>query len=117
MKKLLANDIIGKVTPPKFIENWGPFPGAGPVNFLNAILRLIFLAAGLYAFFNLIIAGFQFITAGGDPKGIENAWNKIWQSLLGLIILVSSFVLAAVFGWLLFGDPTAILKPKIQPAP
>jgi len=81
--------------------------------FLNNILRLLFVVAGLYAFLNFIIASFGFISAGGDSKKISSAWAKIWQSILGLLIIVCSFVLAAIFGQLLFGDETAILNPQI----
>ena len=77
------------------------------------ILRLAFLAAGIWAFFNFIIAGYNFLSAGGDPKNVANAWNKIWQTILGLVIMVASFILAAVFGYLVFGDPLFILQPQI----
>lgn len=100
---------FGPVTPPT--DYGGVFIGLVP--FLNNVLRLIFVIAGLFAFFNLIIAGFGFMTAGGDAKAIEKAWSKIWQSLMGLLIIVASFLLAAIFGYLLFGDPGAILQLKI----
>lgn len=105
-----ASSIFGKVESP--VGAYGSvFTGLVP--FLNNILRLIFVIAGLYAFLNLIIAGFGFMTAGGDPKAIEKSWSRIWQSLIGLIIIVGSFLLAAILGYLLFGDATAILKPQI----
>lgn len=85
----------------------------GLLAFMNNLLKLVVVIAGLFAFFNLIIGGYQFMTAMGDPKGITAAWNKIWQSLIGLLIVAGSFVLAAIFGWLLFGDASAILQPKI----
>lgn len=95
----------------KYAEGVGP--NFGLIVFLNNLLRLIFLGAGLFAFLNLIIAGLGFISAEGDPKKISSAWAKIWQSLVGLLIIVSSFVLAAIFGQLIFGDAGAILKPKL----
>jgi hypothetical protein len=106
---------------PKSEGGLGVSPYAGEIGsetfgllaFLNNILKLVVVIAGIFAFFNLIIAGYQFMTAMGDPKGITNAWNKIWQSLIGLVIVAGSFALAAIFGWLLFGDATAILKPQI----
>lgn len=106
---------FGQITPPPFIgpNGYGDLTAGGLVQFLNNILRLMIMAAGIFALFNLVIAGYGFMSAGGDPKGIENAWNKIWQSLLGLVIVLGSFVLAAIFGYLLFGDPMAILQPKI----
>lgn len=110
--------IFGTIQNP--FEKLGILPYAGEIGpefglivFLNNLLKLIVVIAGLFAFFNLIIAGYQFMVAMGDPKGVTSAWNKIWQSLIGLILVAGSFVLAAIFGWLLFGDATAILQPKI----
>ena len=87
--------------------------GGGLINFLNNLLKLLAVIGGLFAFFNLVIAGYGFLSAGDDPKKIEAAWKKIWQSMLGLLFILGSFILAAIFGYLLFGDATAILKPKI----
>ena len=111
--------IIGNIELPPGVERWvtqypsaeGKVPGLIP--FANALLKIIITLAGLFAFFNLIIAGFQFMSAGGDSKAIGKAWDKIWQSLIGLLIIAGSFVLAAIFGWLLFGDMRAILIPKV----
>lgn len=85
----------------------------GLIIFLNNILKLVFVIGGLFVFINMVIAGFQFINSGGDPKAIESAWSKIWQSLVGLVIMVISFVIAAIAGQILFNDPTWILKPAI----
>ena len=107
---------IGDINPPPAIQRWiGTRPGVVPglIPFGNALLKLIITLAGIFAFFNLIIAGYQFMSAGGDPKNIGKAWEKIWQSLIGLLIVAGSFVLAAIFGWLIFGDAGAILFPHI----
>lgn len=111
-------DIIGEVTPPPGVAKWigkgvDPESVKGLIPFLNAVIKLLIVFAGLYAFLNLIIAGYGFMSAGGDPKAVEKAWAKIWQSLIGLLIIAGSFVLAAIFGWLLFGDVSAILYPVI----
>ncbi len=102
--------IFGEIKPP--VEAYGSvFTGLVP--FLNNILRLIFVIAGLFAVINLIVAGFGFMTAGGDAKMIEKSWSRIWQSLVGLVIIVASFLLAAILGYLIFGSPAAILYPEI----
>lgn len=85
----------------------------GIVQLLNNILRLIFVAAGIYALLNLIVAGFGFMTAGGDSKAISKAWDRIWQTFVGLIIIVGSFALAALIGQIFFGSATFILSPTI----
>jgi len=107
------DDAIGKIEPPAFINKYSGVEGGGLILFFNNLIRLLMVAGGLYAFLNFILAGFQFMNAGGDPKAVSNAWNKIWQSLVGLAIIAISFVLASILGYLLFGDATAILNPKI----
>ena len=109
-------NFIGTINPPPGISNWigsreGDVPGLIP--FFNALLKLIIVLAGLFSFLNIIIAGYQFMSAGGDPKKIGEATSKIWQSLMGLLLVAGSFVLAVIFGWLIFGDASAIISPKI----
>lgn len=106
--------IFGPITPPApFLpDKYGNFE-TGLMKFANNILMLIIAGAGIFAFMNIIIAGYTFLGAGGDAKKVEQAWARIWQSLVGLLFVAGSFVLAAIFGWLLFKDPTAILSPKI----
>ena len=115
---MASDDPIGQISP--FVDTPGlEISGetaklTGIIALLNIVLRLIFIFAGIWALLNIIIAGISFISAGGDAKKVASAWARIWQSLLGLVIIVSSFLLAAVIGILLFGDPTAILAPKLS---
>lgn len=85
----------------------------GLIIFLTNILRLIFLIAGLFSLIKIVIAGLNWMSAGGEPKKIEQAWANIWQSIIGLLIIVSSFALAAIIGQLLFGKADYILNPTL----
>lgn len=105
------NNPFGTITNPLPGGSLGP--GGGLIVLLNNILRLIFVVGGIYAFIRVVLAGLQFVDAGGDAKKIEAAWSSIWQSLMGLVIIVSSLAIAALAGLLLFGDASAILNPKI----
>lgn len=62
----------------------------------------ILIAAGLIAFFFLLIGGVQWILAGGDKEGTEKARKKITNALIGLAIVFSAYALAflveAIFG-------------------
>lgn len=107
----VASDIVGTVDNSILPSVYQPLTGI--TLFLTNILRLVFVGAGIYAFLNLVIAGFQYMSAGGDTKLLAAAWARIWQSLMGLVIIVGSFALAALFGYLIFGDPGFILNPKI----
>ena len=107
----VASDIVGSVQNTILPSVYQPISGI--TVFLTNILRLVFVGAGIYAFFNLVVAGFQYMSAGGDTKLLQAAWARIWQSLMGLVLIVGSFALAALFGYLIFGDPGFILHPKI----
>jgi len=117
---LLAAGQFGNFINP-FIPLGGPAvlttsaSGSGLIIILNNLVRFIVVIAGLYAFLNIIFAGYGFLSAGGDPKKITAAWEKIWQSLIGLIIVAFSFVLAVVFGVLIFGFSNAfiLIQPRI----
>jgi hypothetical protein len=96
----------------------GSKEGSGAIVLANSLLKFAIVMAGLFAFWNFIAAGYGFMSAGDDAKAMGKAWGKFTQSLLGLLFVAGSFVLAAIFGWLIFGDATAILRPVIySPTP
>jgi len=85
--------------------------GAGLIILGNNLIKLIIVVAGIYALLNIIIAGYGFLSST-EPKEIAKHWGKIWQAMLGLLIIAGSFVLAAIFGWIIFKDPTILLVPR-----
>ncbi len=115
VEKIFAQDVVGTITNPLITGPYGNATdkGRGIILFFSNIVRLAFVVGGIFAFTNLIISGYQYMSAGGDTKALTAAWNRIWQSLLGLAFMVGSFAIAAIFGQLLFNDPTFILNPKI----
>jgi hypothetical protein len=112
--KAFAAEIVGTITNP-LAKTYGSYDaqGAGIIGLFTNILRLVFVIAGIYALINFIIAGYQYMTAAGDTKALTAAFSRIWQTLLGLVIIVGSFALAALFGYLIFGDAGFILRPSI----
>ena len=108
----LAQDFIGTVTPPDSIVSLGSADTAFG-RLLGLASDLLLAAGGIYALFNLILAGYTFMSAGDDPKKIQSAWAKIYQTLIGLAFLAGSFTLAAIFGQLIFGDWSALLAPTL----
>lgn len=84
--------------------------GQGLFTFLSNILKFAAVAAGIYMIIQIILAGFEYINANGDTKKTELAWAKIWQSLIGLVIISAAFILAGVMGRL---TGINILNPEI----
>ena len=92
---------------------YGELAEGGLVNFMSNGIKLMIVVAGIYSFFNFAIAGFNFATSEGDPKKIEFAMEKIKYSVVGIVIVVASFLFAAIVSTVLFGRPDAILAPDI----
>jgi hypothetical protein len=72
--------------------------GQGLFSLISNILKFAGVIAGLFFILQIILAGYGYISANGDPKKTQEAWTKIWQSALGLAIVGSAFVLASVIG-------------------
>lgn len=68
----------------------------GLPKFISNLINLAAIIGGIFVLLNFIIAGYAFMTAAGDPKKVQNAWAKIWQSLLGLVIIVSAIAVISV---------------------
>lgn len=81
--------------------------------FISNIVKIIFIAGGLFAFFNLMIAGITYMSAGGDKQKLENALSSINMSLVGLVVMVAASVITGIISFLLYGSATAILQPTI----
>lgn len=111
--KLLAQNPFGEIKAPIGVDKYGGGDISGIQIFINNLLKFMIIGAGLFTLFNLVLAGYGFLSAGEDPKKVTAAWAKIWQSLLGLAISGGAFVLAAIFGKLIFGDWSALLQLKI----
>lgn len=117
MNKLLAGtNPFGTVAPPPGVDKFAGGQLAGVGFLINVLVKTLIAGAGIYAVFSLILAGYAFISAGGDSKQIEAAWGKIWQTILGIVVTAGAIVLAAILGILLFDDPFALLRFRIYGA-
>lgn len=106
-------DVIGNVNPPAFMKGSYANFNPGITAFISNLVKLITVIAGIFVLINLLLAGLQYISSQGDPKGVEAAWNKIWMSLVGMVIIAAAFVITAIISFILFGDASFILNPKV----
>lgn len=96
---------VGVIEYGRDVSNFGTF--------IANIIRLLIVAAGIFAVFNFVLAGYGFLSAGGDPKRVADAWTKIWQSILGLLFVAGAFVIGMIVSQILFGDPREIFRIRI----
>ena len=84
--------------------------------FLPAYIEYIFtwaiIIAGLLAFFALVYGGILYLTSAGNPSKMSDAREQIIAGFLGLIILLSSFLILNTI------DPQLVIleKPKLDKA-
>lgn len=112
MERLLTDNVFGTIAPAgSAFGNKSPEQAIGSL--IQLVVWILIIGAGVYALINLILAGYSFMSAGDDAKKVAGAWAMIWQTIIGLAVSAGAFVLAAIFGQLIFGNPTFILHPTI----
>lgn len=48
--------------------------------------------AGIVLFILLLVAGFKYITSGGDPKAVEGARKTLTYAIAGLLVILLSYL-------------------------
>jgi len=107
------NNPFGVVEQPAAVQNLGSVSGGGPGKLIQTFIWILIIGAGIYALFNFVLAGYAFLGAGSDAKKVQDAWKKIWQSVVGLAIAAGAIAIAALIGKLLFGSFDFLLSPSI----
>ncbi|KKQ35935.1 MAG: hypothetical protein US53_C0068G0011 [Candidatus Woesebacteria bacterium GW2011_GWA1_37_7] len=105
--------VIGQTKLPSILPDIFEDFGTGFPLLIGNFAKLLVIVAGVYAIINFIIAGYTFLSAQGDPKKIADAWNKIWQSMLGVIVAAGAYVLAAIISYLVYGVFDRLLEFRI----
>lgn len=82
---------------------------------ISSIIGVITAVAGIWFFLNFIIAGVQWIGAGGDKHTLEEAQKRITNAFIGLIIVVAGWSILALAGKflgydILISDPQRMIQ-------
>lgn len=72
--------------------------GCIPVLFQN-IVNGALLFVGLVTIVLIVFSGYKFITSQGDAKQIEGARNTLTYAIIGLVIILFSFFIINVIGY------------------
>ncbi len=97
-----ANTAVNSVNLDLQKQALGILPGAdktpevGFGNFISGLLTGVFALAALLVFMYLIWGAISWITAGGDKGKVEQARNRMTQSIVGMIVLASAVALFIV---------------------
>ena len=95
---ILANGVPFDSLEPQLTSNYA---GKSIADVLNSIVPYIFVAAGLMLLLYLIYGGYHLILSAGDPKGVQEAKNKILYALIGFVIIFIAYWLMEYIGKIL----------------
>jgi hypothetical protein len=105
-----AADVVGHLTAPGGI----PTQTTQTKTFISSIVILLTAAAGIYALWQLLSGGLDYITSAGDKNKVTQAGQKITNAIIGLALIAGSFIIISVLSFVLFGSSTFILDPIIN---
>ncbi len=109
-----SSSVFGKVNPPPGVSQYNTQAGGiGIILFASNLIKIATVVAGVWVLFNIITAGYLYITESGNSGTATKVKDQITSSVLGLIIIVLSHTLIALISFFLFKDATFILNPKI----
>ncbi len=66
-------------------------PGSNLGGLIQLSLPYVFGIAGIVLLLNIVSSGFKMMTSQGDPKALQGAQAKLTTSLIGILILFTSF--------------------------
>jgi hypothetical protein len=82
-------------------NNFAPAKITNFATILNVVLPLLQAGAALLFLAMLLQAGFTWITAGDKAENLAKAQKKIIFAVLGLVIVVFSYLFVKIIGYML----------------
>mgnify|MGYP001561311818 FL=1 len=100
---LIADESLGN------IRGLGPLgdpqqPGALLEKLVSNVVGFMTVGGILWFTIQIIIAGYGWMTSGGDVKAAADARTRVINALIGLVVVFGALVLVSVVGYLLGVD-------------
>ena len=62
------------------------------------IVGVVIGLAGIAFFVMMLVGGFKFMTAGGDPKAHEAARGTLTMAIAGLVLIAMAYIIILIIG-------------------
>lgn len=85
---------------------------------ISGIIGFLTIVAGLWFGLQMILGGYDWINSAGDKGKLESARNKIVYAIIGIVVVVSAWVIVGLIGQLLginIFNPGDILESMGRP--
>lgn len=92
--------------------NLGTFNGLGPLgnppdsplktfeDTISLIIGVLTIFAGLWFIFQMFAGASQWLASGGEKQALQNAQKRITHALVGLVLVLISYTLIALVGYI-----------------
>lgn len=112
--------VIGTIQVPKGVEKFN-FTSGGPgggiigiVKFISNMITAIIIIGGILILINIALAAFAYITSGGKTDANVKVRDRFTMSIIGLLLMIIAYTIAALIGLIFYGDASFILTPYIS---
>ena len=78
------------------IIDTGGLPNPNTGNTVATVLNIVFSIAASVALLMIVINGFRYIVARGEPGGTASAKNGILYAIVGLIVVMAAYSIVAL---------------------
>jgi len=68
---------------------------------INPIIANVLIISGIIALGAILIAGFTYISAGGDKAKTAQASQALTYGIIGLVVVVAAFIITRIMGAIL----------------
>jgi len=69
-------------------------------SFTNIITPIMMVVAGLFTLSMLLMGAFKYLTSEGNPEKITKAQSTMWYAVIGLFLVVASFIITKIIGFI-----------------
>lgn len=74
--------------------NFGCSNSGNPIaDFTFSIIRFLSVGVGIVLVLSLIIAGIQYMTAGGEPQSMAKAKSRIMSTVIALLVYIFAYTI------------------------
>ena len=110
-------EIVGEINVPKGVDlfNNDIGGGIGIVLFISNMIRFVIILGGIWALINIFLAAFLYLAGEGKADTHSKVSSKFTMSIIGLLLMIVSYTVAALVGQIFYGDSNYILSPTITP--
>lgn len=71
---------------------------------VNLIVPILMLVGGIITLSMLLLGAYKYLTSEGNPEKISKAQSVLIYAVLGLFLMVASFVITRIIGYVLKVD-------------